>query len=547
MKSYLLAAFCAAFCFTVFILGPDIGMCNSGQNARQDNSEVLETILKRLEYLTHKNDEKDRVIEQLSQKIEDLELQIKSTNRPPVPTGKDDAFQAMDARIKTLEDRTLSDQIADIENLQENVANLSDILEVVERKSIMDHLSWSAELRSRMDWYDFKEDRTNHEEENHGVGNIRFRLNLFSKISKNLRLSGRLTMYKYWLTNEKVTGSGLSLGSINASRVPSDEDLHVERAYMDYYFRLHEKLPVCLSFGRLPTTDSLPTHFREDGPRKSAYPALAYDAEVDGIALSFSLKELTGWPGANFKILYSRDARPGSMLVYRTNSALDDFEAFMVQFETELGGRFTDSLFIINFLYYPQFDTVGTGFSSTGLASLLKPVDIPGHSAKIWKLTGYLEFRRFLETNFDWFVSFAYLSVSNEHLTRLRVGPVVIPGGFGYTTTKDRDRSSTAFYAGIRYTLPWELCNESKLGIEFNRNTKGWFGHNVASEDPMWKLHVNGKTWDFYYLQPVTRHFHLRLGYTMTYRKYMNWGIGNPQRVNHKMTNTYLLLNAKFY
>jgi hypothetical protein len=72
-------------------------------------------------------------------------------------------------------------------------------------------------------------------------------------------------------------------------------------------------------------------------------------------------------------------------------------------------------------------------------------------------------------------------------------------------------------------------------------------GFNNASEDPLHKLNVNGHAWDFYYLQPISKNFNLRVGYTFLHNNYFNQYISKVQDIDEKITNTYLLLDAKFF
>ena len=86
------------------------------------------------------------------------------------------------------------------------------------------------------------------------------------------------------------------------------------------------------------------------------------------------------------------------------------------------------------------------------------------------------------------------------------------------------------------------------LGAEFNYGSRYWLGLNPGSEDPLHKLDRLGSVWDFYYIQPLDANLFLRLGYTLVntnYSCYTNIA-GSPARHNETISNTYLLLDAKF-
>jgi len=172
-----------------------------------------------------------------------------------------------------------------------------------------------AELRTRCDWFNFKEQvdgNKNHDEQVKAHFSNRFRLNLKAQISKNMQFNGRLTMYKNWQDNKYKARAGA-----NSGRDPSDATLRVERAYVDYFFELHEKRPMALTFGRLPMANGLPINLRENTPRKAAYPSLAYDITADGIGISFLLKKLTGHKGAAFRLVYLRRNTENDGYMYR--------------------------------------------------------------------------------------------------------------------------------------------------------------------------------------------------------------------------------------
>jgi len=117
----------------------------------------------------------------------------------------------------------------------------------------------------------------------------------------------------------------------------------------------------------------------------------------------------------------------------------------------------------------------------------------------------------------------------------------------GLNATSKRTLSAQAFHVGIRYRIPWEILNNAKIGIEYNRGAKYWQGYNDSSEDPLNKLNTNGNVWDVYYIQPLNKHLMLRFGHTMVQNHYENLLITTPTRVDEIITNTYMLLDAKFF
>ncbi len=513
----------------------------------------MQRIMQRLEELAERNRSLESTNAELRKKNEEFSRRIKALEQQVLqPAGPADA-EELKTRIRALEKQIEAGPGApgkEFDNLKEDVADLSEIVQVVEKKSFMDRMQISGELRTRFDWFDFKENapkgfgrrrsRHHHEEEVHGLASNRFRLNLVTQLTDNLRFQGRLVMFKNW--NDDDTPEFPATNLFNYSRTPTDNELKVERAYVDYYFSLLDSLPMAFSFGRLTFSDSLPTDLREDTPRKSAYPGLAYDGEGDGIALTVGLEELVPLPAAALRLVYLRKLADNDAQLYRDNSlGLEDVNFFIAQFETGLPGALRNSLFIANFIYMP--DIPSPNLTSRGLV----PVRLPDSLGDMWKLTFFFESKRFLGSWVDWFAGISFLeSNANGNVTVYRLGPV--PAFVGLFNDRGRsDRSAWAYHVGGRITVPWDLLNYPKLGIEFNYGSRYWWGINAGSEDPLHKLDVKGQVWDFYYLQPISEHFTLRLGYTRVDSDYGGfWMFGTPDSVDQDITNTYLLFDAKF-
>jgi len=305
-------------------------------------------------------------------------------------------IKKLSEEIETLKNTkgTIADN-SDIEILKEDVEELSELMETVERKTLLDRVKVTGDLRTRMDWFDYKNDATNHEEEVHALGSTRFRLLLKSDIAENLKFTGRLAMHKNWNDSDYNLGSS----SFSRSRARTDEDLKVERAYVDYFFSLHEKLPMALTFGRLPNTDGLPTNLHEDTPRRSTFPGLAYDNEGDGVALSVNLDKLTGLPGSALRVLYLRtnvdnidDVDTTNDEIYYNNEYhFKDAQSFIVQLETGFPGKLSGTTFMLNFLMLNPFANINP---QPWIDAGLTAGDYPNQLGDICKLTAYIQSER---------------------------------------------------------------------------------------------------------------------------------------------------------
>jgi len=446
-------------------------------------------------------------------------------------------------RIEALEQKSAPAAGSDITILQEDVEELSDLMEVVEKRTILDRMQIGAELRTRCDWFSFRESLDNgrhHDEKVKALFSNRLRLNLKANISKSMQFHARLTMYKNWQDDDfKERAASIS------GRDPSNAVLRVERAYVDYFFEPHEKLPMALTFGRLPMADGLPFDLRENTPRKSTYPSLAYDITADGIGFSIMLDRLTGLKGAAFRLVYMRRNTDNEDNIYRKYEYnIEEQDYYIGQFETMLPGNYLkDILFIANLSYIPDFPSIDLTESG-----ILQPVDLPNSLGSVWTLTFLFEAKRFLGSNFDWFIGFAWNDIdASEKPARYRaLGLIPANVGLGGPENQD-DRCGNAIHVGFRYNIPFEPLNNPKFGVEFNRGSKYWYTANQGADDPLNKLLLNGHCWDFYYIQPINRNLTLRLGYTWLKRDYPQIDARSyPDRFEEKVTNTYFLLDAKF-
>ncbi|MBF0452110.1 MAG: DUF3373 family protein [Candidatus Magnetomorum sp.] len=486
--------------------------------------------------------------------------------------------------IEDQEDRQKEDTSPEetVENLKLDMEDFIDILDEVEKKSLVDHVEVRADLRTRFDWYDFTGHDTiqftgislgpkKHEQVS-ALPSNRLRLNLKASVGSWLRFHSRLSMYHIWADDDAPVYPEVNF--INQSRTPSDIALKVERVYADVFFEPVQDIPMALTFGRLPTTDGFPTNLREDTARKSTYPNMAYDIETDGIGLSVDLSHYTGLKQSAYRLVYLRRCEDNERFtfgkifsnksgVYRVDDrGVGDLGIYISQFETLLPGIFRDTLFLINVVYIPKTPPHDMRFSDELYPfyydeSGLLFVDQPESIGKGWKTTVYMESKNFLNLHMDAFIGVAYMESRAEGALRFMLNPSVagLPGPpvearYAYQTYQPllelmpnmepllkqlqaapppiglvnddgtSDRNAYAVHLGFRYQLPLPKLKNPKLGVEYNYATKYWLGFSDASEDPLHKLSNRGKVWDIYYIQPVNRQLSFRLGYTDVYQDY---------------------------
>jgi len=451
------------------------------------------------------------------------------------------------------------------EVLADDIDEINERLDVVERKTLMDKISIGADVRMRFDYFTFKDYDANTVEKVNNFPSTRFRLNLKADVTKNLKFHSRLSMQTNW--NDWDTAPYWANPPMLGSRGRGDTSLKVERAYVDYFFDLIPRVPMALTFGRLPTTDGLPTNLREDTPRKSVYPALVFDMESDGAALSFDLSDLTKLPGSAFRFVYWRFSKDSDFsLLSSDSSGLPDDNVFIFQLETELSGDLRDTLVILNYVYVPTMtprtpaymedvwtdtNAFGQPVTVTGGSGLFGPLTDNLGSFSI--LTGYIQAERFLDQPVDWFLGgkFTYVDVTGPPasytLAPSPPAPPMIPIGFASDNNAD-NKSGYAIQAGLRVTFPCSFLKDPKLGLEYNYGSRYMMPGSWGSEDPLNSLDVRGHAISIYYIQPITRHVMIRAGHTSMNIDYTSndpW-FGERNAADQYASNTYFLFDVRF-
>jgi len=516
-------------------------------------------------------------------------------------------------RIKRLEKRQHNpidkQQIASqIDELNDEIEEYSEILEQVERKSLLDLMNLSAELRTQFDWFNFK----GHDYEPYTTIKIgsektehvrmlptnRLRLNLRANLSDSFKFTSRLSMTRHWQDDDFPIYPELNF--MNTARKPTNLDMKVDRAYIDYFFEPIDRLPIALTFGRLPTTDGLPIDLRENTPRKSTYPGLSYDCESDGIALSLLLDQYVPLNQSALRFAWVRRVDDNTQYfldqklsdkygVYRVDEdAMDSLNIYLAQVETYLPDPLHQTIFILNFLWIPDAPPSDLRYNPS-----LQPfydsdtpmvfADVPDTEGELFKFTCFVECKDFLQSGLDWFVDISYLKSKADGALRFMFDPSEqgLPGEpilardayDKYRTISpshakeleplrkapppigllnsdgESDQSAHAVHLGFRYNLPLSQLNYPKIGLEYNHGSQYWFGVNAGSADKLNKLDIRGDVWDVYYIQPINRFFMTRLSYTQVSFDYddgMSFYHGEPQEIDHRVSQISIVLDARF-
>lgn len=172
-----------------------------------------------------------------------------------------------------------------------------DILEKVEKKSILDKVNFSPELLLRFDQFDYKtgkiegENTEIHDSTGAPTGiqrrdefskhyniasSIRFRLNMSADFD-DVKFHGRLLYMNSSQSNQR-----LCILSRDIITGTSGSAFDVDRAYIDYKIVPN----FTFSFGLLPTTGGTPMQYAQNKKRNSLFPALVFNMNTYGLILT---------------------------------------------------------------------------------------------------------------------------------------------------------------------------------------------------------------------------------------------------------------------
>jgi len=355
----------------------------------------------------------------------------------------------------------------------------------------------------------------------------KFRIRLNSRVNDKLSFTGRLVAYKVWGDATDVQWMDGTYKTMymdgNAAAVPTDDKIHLERAYFVYKNEIGD-LGYHFSFGRRPAAYG-------PGKENSEYSGLGGSPvshiiqwNFDGASLQFDFENLIEFlPGSFFKICYGRgyESGWGSSNATAANNGLiatpsvDDVDllGFIIKF-------YDDEQYKVWYNYARGF-----GMTDGFTASVVMPYAITGMdynldgeyddfqfdpnwsgSASRTEATaevGDMEWHALMaqgETfGFSWFASAA---MSKSHPDGRSKAAMYQFMDMDTMLGSDKSKTGTSVWVGI--TTPALPFTGGKFGIEYNQGSKYWVAMTGAEDDLVGsKMAVRGKVYEAYYHQPI--------------------------------------------
>ncbi|MCK5835671.1 MAG: DUF3373 family protein [Desulfobacula sp.] len=372
----------------------------------------------------------------------------------------------------------------------------------------------------------------------------RFRINMKAKINSQLSFGGRLAAYKVFGDSSGVQFNQGSMSDVTldgtTSSLPTDDSIHLERAYFNYKFN-KGPVPINASLGRRPSTDGPPLEYGEYGMEGGSPLAHLINWQFDGASLSFNLEDTTNIPGAAFKFCYGVgfESDWGNSSSLTEGSQLDDVHLFGI-IATLFDNDNTST--VVNYAH--AFD-ITDGFTGQTVMPFIISQNPVNGALTFEQNTGAFISRTEPATNIgDWDAAtilvrhnleeklgkdidlFFSLGWSQTDPEQTSAHPFYGLMGDGLLNSNGEltSRSGYSIYAGAIFPMPFD----ARLGLEYNWGSQYWFNFSGAEDSLVdSKLAARGQVWEGYYIQPVfSDNFFLKLG--ARYYDYKYTGSGNP-------------------
>jgi hypothetical protein len=358
----------------------------------------------------------------------------------------------------------------------------------------------------------------------------RLRLNLDSKVSENVSVTARLSMYKVFGDSSGVQVFNGQPNSMNidgtTSGVPNSDILRVERAYFTWNNIGNSKF--YLSIGRRPSTEGPPMNYRQDEPRGGTPSGAIIDYQFDGVTFGYHLNDNMVWRVC-YGLGYSSEFGNGSILQLPQDRLKDThfLGADLDLWSTEKT--------LINATIAHAFN-VTDGFN--GLVVL--PVN---------PLTGDA-INAPLVMRYTPSANLGSINLVSLDVTR-RQGPMDLYISGNYSGTRPNgettpfgglmsdpyetpvNRNGYMFLVGARYNFGQD--DRTKVGFEFNHGTKYWFNFAQAADDIIApKTNTRGQVYEAYFTHRISQRFIFKadvMKYVYDYSG-SGWHLGDPKSLN---------------
>lgn len=465
-----------------------------------------------------------------------------------------DVIDEVDERLGDAEKHTALDRITmgvelqtQVNSLDMNVVTMAEATQIQIGQMALAGTQFTAQQLEQFKQLLRQQDITEQSVTNDALFTSRLRLDLKSKPSRALSFVGRLSAAKVFgdSTGVKWYNGGPNAVTMdgNVHSNGSDSALRVERAFFTYFGEMGE-VPYHFSLGRRPALGGAPAEFSIASMVGGSPLAHGINWQFDGASLGFRLEELSGIPGADFKVCwgvgFESGVGSGNSYSMSYNSEVDD-----MQFVGWIAQLYKDeNTKIVNM--YAHASDITDGF--TGL--VVMPFTLTGQD-----FNGDGRFDQFqMNANNGGFISrteasanigsldlvtllgqsqgdqvgfFVDLALSHARPSGISANPMLqFLGNDALLNSngEQHDRSGYSVWAGLKTKLPWQ----GTIGVEYNWGSQYWIAFTGGEDNPAGsKLATRGSVYELFYNQPMVDN-KLTLSIGAQYYDYDYSGSGNP-------------------
>ena len=432
-----------------------------------------------------------------------------------------------------------------IQKLEKEIATLkadydSQFDELYERvdsnefEASLNHIKWSGSLETTMGNY--KGETGNVQMNgatiqkadsfsNNTKFDSKFLLNMDSKISENVKFTGRLAMYKGWADNTPQTYYDSTAG-----RRDNGANLFVERAYVD----IRAAKNLYITIGRQPSSDGPGMSLKENTPRKATYPSLLFNGEADGIVLTYKPK-IDAIPNFATRLAYGKGYQwdDGDNGYIADNGDLKDMTVAGFFIEGSVKGL-DNSLVVLSAVKGDNF----VGMPNDSNTNSNKNLGDFAHYGI------YFEHNKVFNDRLNYFISYAVSQPDQDKKAIYKFDSNQDNQKEDWQLLKD---DGYAYHIGARVDF-----DKLKVGYEYNYGSKYWFSYTTGSTNILNKLSTRGKANDVYAIYQFDINQFLRIGYTKIDYEYIGSGYhmstmgGEPLETDDYTEVSYITYNIRF-
>lgn len=374
------------------------------------------------------------------------------------------------------------------------------------------------------------------ESEKISVHRLKFRLNFEAKTSPKLSFYGRLSASKLMARLTGITAEDEAVGKTGeeqGGRNYSGSEMYLERAFFNY--RLLDDL--IFSAGRLPTVDGGPKHLTEGAPPMGTYPMLAYDAVLDGYALTYGLGDFT-FRGVYHPVsnLHRSDSSGGlakQKLFLANMPDKNEIYVGMIDYTNRKIGFARKLNVIFHYLTFEDFVFADAGVPNTysdlsmGYDSLVAYFELT-NIARLGLNLG-LTFHQTTMHSKGSFMNPSALVDSlrqqgvpeSEIKARVEESLAQTPAVGVMTDKRDDSTSGMGTQMVVSYRLPVKALKKPTVGLEYFSADKTYTFFNLFADDVAFMHSVRGgSSMHLFWSQPLDPNLKLRLGYITKEQKY---------------------------